>query len=300
MNFSIVFDNSGDALDFITLDSSRTEVLNYYVDNLNQLNSNSFQCLMDSTLTDQSVNNLHKSIVSANAFIEDLTGKPFEEYNSTGYLNQATLNQLHADWVNLHAYQYDVQEKLQSTNVKTVELANKLRQEVSDDIKIISLSSVLSRLGIDDIYGQVNDNIHRLEEKFEHIRYGTTQWIQFKNIFPKSLINNDICNFRIPFHHLGRTLFHKYQFFDTNLEYNDENSFNELVGFVDINLSRTQTIPLSKEYIAWCKEHGKEPSGLYLNIGNLKNLEQNLNDYRLVVYRNIRNCNNFSIKLNKG
>jgi hypothetical protein len=300
MKFFIVFDKSGDLLEFVTLDSTRAEILDYYVDNLKQNNSNSFQSIVDPTFIDVLISNLHNSITESNKFIKNITGQPVMECNTEEYINQAKLNQLHADWVSSQRYQFNIQEKKQSVDIGVVEMANRLHKEFSDDIPVIDLGNILNKLGYTDVYSQINTNLHLIESSFNAIKFATPQWLEFKNIFPKTLINNDICNFRIPFNHLGRTLFNKYQFFDTDLKYKDENSFDELLGFVEVTLARNQTIPLSQEYIAWCKKHNREPSGNYLNIGNLTNLEQNLNDYRLVIYRNIRNCNSFSITLNKG
>jgi hypothetical protein len=300
MKFSIVFDKSGDLLEFVTLDSTRAEILDYYVDKLTQAGSNSFQSIVEPTFIDVLISNLHNSITESNKFIKHITGKPVMTCRVEEYINQSKLNQLHADWVNSQMYQFDIQEKKQSTDIEVANIANRLHKEFSDDIPIIDLGNILNKLGYTNVYSQINDHLHALESAFNGIKFSTMHWLEFENIFPKTLINNDICNFRIPFNHLGRTLFNKYQFFDTNLEYNDENSFNELLGFVEVTLARNQTIPLPQEYIAWCKKHNREPSGNYLNIGNLIDLEQNLNDYRLVIYRNTRNSNAFSIKLNKG
>jgi hypothetical protein len=92
-------------------------------------------------------------------------------------------------------------------------------------------------------------------------------------------------------------LYNKYQTFDTDLQYNDENSYNELLGFVSLHLVPPQTIPLSKEYTDWCVTHNKKPSGDYLNIGNIPDLKKHLTDYRLVVFRNLLQPNSFSINL---
>lgn len=300
MKFSIVFNKSGDSLEFDTLDSTKAQILDYYVDNLNQKNSNSFRNMIDPGFIDRLISNLHSSITESNRFIKLLTDQSVDEFKHEEYMNQPVLNQLHADWVNSHVYRYNIQEKRRSVDSKVSAIADQLHELFSDDIKTIDLGTVLTKLGHDHVYGEINENIHKLESAFNNFRFGTTELVQFENIFPKSLLDNDICNFRIPFQHLGRTLYHKYQYFDDKLEYADENSFNELLGYVEVNLGRSHTVPLSQEYIAWCQRHGKDPSGIYLNIGNLANLEKRVNDYRLVVYRNIRSCNSFSIKLNKG
>jgi len=299
MKFSIVFDKSGDELEFITLDSTRAEVLEYYVDNLARLDSNLFTSTIPADTIDALINNLHQSIIESNGFIKNIVGKSIEEYSTEDYIDQSTLNRLHADWVRSQNYKYNIQENRQSPDPEIAKIADKLHEQCSDDVETLTLSTVLEKLGHTE-YHQINDRVHDLESSFNSIKFSTKTWTQFENCFSKSLINNDLCNFRISFHHLGRCLYNKYQFFDDALEYDDENSFDELLGFVDVNLFRNQTIPLSQEYIAWCRKHNKVPSGNYLNIGNLPDLDSRLTEYRLIVYRNIRNRNSFSIKLNKG
>jgi hypothetical protein len=132
------------------------------------------------------------------------------------------------------------------------------------------------------------------------MKFTVDGWVEFKNPYPKSLITNDNCNFKISFNHLGRPLYSKYQNFDTDLEYCDENTFDQLLGFVEIDLVNPQTHAYSPEYIAWCQKHNREPSGSNLNIGNMVDLNNQLAEYRSIVYRNTRNSNKFSIKLNKG
>jgi hypothetical protein len=110
----------------------------------------------------------------------------------------------------------------------------------------------------------------------------------------------DSCNFRISFNHLGRSLYEKYQNFDTDLACDDENTFDQLLGFVDLSLIRPRSHSFSEEYILWCKQHNKVPSGGFLNIGNLVDFENRLTDYRVVIYRNIKSSNSFRINLNKG
>ena len=145
-------------------------------------------------------------------------------------------------------------------------------------------------------------HVHQLEISFKEVKFEVTDqnWIEFTNPFGKEILTNNINNFSISFNHLGRTLYNKFVYFDSNLEFDDENSFNELLGFVSIKLEQPQTIPLSSEYVNWCKHHNRVPSGDYLNIGNIPNLVEKLTDYRTIIFRNTLQNNAFSIQLNKG
>ena len=80
----------------------------------------------------------------------------------------------------------------------------------------------------------------------------------------------------------------------------DENSFDNLYGIVDINLKPPETILYSKEYLKWCRLHNREPIGDYLNIGNIVDLVDKLTMYRQIIFRNLLNKNSFSIHLNRG
>jgi hypothetical protein len=176
--------------------------------------------------------------------------------------------------------------------------ASHLHEKFSQDQ--IYLRDVLEKLELVEMYSDINLKLHSLEGLLTSIKFKTDTRIEFDNPFDKSFLTNSICNFRISFNHLGRTLYDKWKNFDTALEYNDENSFDQLLGFVDIGLARPQTIELSSEYTEWCQQRNREPIGEFLNIGNILELDKKLNECKIVLYRNIHSGNSFSIKLNKG
>jgi hypothetical protein len=114
------------------------------------------------------------------------------------------------------------------------------------------------------------------------------------------MITNDIANFKIAFNHLGRTLHDKYLNFDLDLKHDDENTFDQLLGYVMVDLSLPRQVPFGQDYIDWCHKHQKSASGRYLNIGNIPDLGKNLGDYRRILLTNGLKKNHFSIQLNKG
>ena len=219
-------------------------------------------------------------------------------YDELGYLNQDNLNELHAAWVNLHHLPYDIKSNQLSANIDIAALATKVLAEFSDDMLFPAIDLILNRLGLMDNYGLINTYIHQIEDNIRQLTFKTDSWIQTDNIFPKSRLTNNISNLRIGFNHLGRTLYNKFETFDNELKHDDENSFNELVGYVDVTLAKPQTIPLSGEYINWCKNHNKIPSGNRLNLGNLSDIDTKLTKYRQIFYRNIKNKNTFSLQIN--
>jgi hypothetical protein len=144
--------------------------------------------------------------------------------------------------------------------------------------------------------------VHTLESKLAKFNFNVADqsWVEFTNPFGKEILTNDISNFALAFHHLGRPLYNKFVNYDHELEFDDENSYNELLGFIDIKLAPPQTIPLSKEYIMWCKRHNKIPSGGHLNIANVPDLSARLTEYRTILFKNSLQNNASSIQLNKG
>jgi hypothetical protein len=54
-------------------------------------------------------------------------------------------------------------------------------------------------------------------------------------------------------------LYNKFQTFDDNLEYEDENSFDQLFGILfSINLSKPETLYPSQEYRQWCMANNRK------------------------------------------
>jgi hypothetical protein len=293
MNFSLVFQNSGDSIPFQTVSSQAAELLTYYVENLNNQNRNKFSSSAGSEIKNN-INKLHSSIVECNKFVYELLDQYIDTYSIEEYLDQQNLNKLHADWVKSKTVVYNILKKQKQYNSQQSELIHSM---FSDDIPETTVGTIISKLGFNKHHNDINLNIHRLESLFNSMMFSVEEWTSLPNPFSKSLSTNDICNFRLSFNHLGRHLYNKFVFFDHNLEFDDENSYNELLGFVDVKLAVPQTIPLSKEYVAWCNQHNKVPSGENLNIGNIPNLLENLTDYRKIVFRNTLQNNAFTIQL---
>jgi hypothetical protein len=303
MKFSLVFENSGDSIPFQTVSSGMDEILKYYVKNLNERNLNKFSSPIGHTVK-TAIDTLHETIIECNKFVYELLDKNIDTYDTEDYLNQRNLNKLHADWASSQTVRYNILEKRKQYGSKQAEQIHNI---FSDDIPTPVIGSVISRLGYTDIYDQINQAVHTLENMFENVLFSVAPYdfvdehmIEFPNPFPTSYITNDICNFKFSFAHLGRALENKFKSFDYDLEFNDENTFNEFLGCVEINLMAPETIPLSDEYRLWCKKVNKPPSGKYFNIGNIPDLTENLTKYRQIIFRNSLQNNGFSIQLNKG
>lgn len=296
MTYSIAFHNSGDEILF---DPVNQELLDFYIEHLDKQNLNSFfpQNTDIGKFIVLQTNRIRGCVLEVNQWLKDLADFEFEVCDDFGYLDQRVLNKLHADWVRSHTQIYDIQKKRIQLNFS--ETAEKIHDMFPDDIQTPPLAVVIDKLGLSGIYSSLNEpHIHMLEMAFNHIKFTVSQtWTKVaQNPFDKKLLTNDQANLSISFNHLGRTLFNKFCNFDTKLEFDDENSFDELLGYVTLSLTPPQTIAYSPEYISWCHKHSREPIGNNLNIGNIPNLCDNLTEYRIIVLRNLLAKNKFSIR----
>jgi hypothetical protein len=296
MKFSLTFDNSGDSIDFV---STNPDLVEYYVDQLNQQNANSF-CVQNSTWADsvaQDINQLHSVLKEVNNWIEDLTNWRYDVFELQDYLDQKNLNKLHANWVNSQNQIYNIDAKRQQNNFTGI--VEHIHDLFPDDERCVVLGNLLNKLNRVQQYDQINHAVHKLESKFDQINFEMSDrsWQEFSNIFDRSVLTNNVANFNLTFHHPGRTLYNKFQTFDLDLEYQDENSFDQLLGFVDLKLLPAQTIPLSQEYQQWCRTVDQVACGNNLTMGNIPDLSDRLTEYRQLIYKNLKSNNNFSIHL---
>jgi hypothetical protein len=300
MKFSLAFENSGDVIPLQTINNKTADVLCYYVDHLNEQNLNKFALFNSGNKIDQAIKKLHATIGECNEFIYELLDYYIPTYSAEDYLDQRVLNKLHADWVNSQSIQYNIIEKRKKYN-NSVQ-AELIHTMFPDEIPDPPLATIIDKLGFKNSYNNINLDVHALESLLSKIKFVTADhpWVEFTNPFGSEILTNDIGNFSLSFNHLGRTLYNKFLWFDHSLEFDDENSFDQLLGFVEINLQPPQSIPLSNEYVAWCRTHNKVPSGDNLNIGNITNLQARLTDYRKIIFQNTLQNNIFSIELHKG
>jgi hypothetical protein len=299
MNFLLVFESTGDSIPFKTINTQSADVLSYYVDYLNSNNLNRFVSNQGSHIS-RLIDKLNSTIVECNEFIYELLDRRIDTYDRDCYLNQKILNKIHADWVRSQSVIYNISEKRKKYNYS--KQAEHIHSLFPDNHPAPSLGVIIEKLGIEPVYSSINRLVHTLETELANFNFSVADqsWVEFTNPFSKEILTNDISNFALAFHHLGRSLYDKFINHDHELEFDDENSYNELLGFIDIRLVPPQTIPLSKEYISWCNSHNKIPSGGHLNIANVPDLSDRLTDYRTILFKNSLQNNASSIQLNKG
>jgi hypothetical protein len=226
-----------------------------------------------------------------------LLDRPAETLTDLDYLDQDRLNQYHANWANSQSVVYDIDAKRRQYNYTG--LVEKIHDLFPDDIRYPSIGTVLQHLGYKDMDDAINRNVHNIEDFFIILKYRVKDhaWVEFENPFLHQGLSHDTANFKLSFNHLGRTMYNKFLNRSYIQQYNDENNYNEFLGFVELSLLPTQSFDMSPEYIEWCKSQQREPLGQNLNFGNIPNLDKHLTDYRIVIYRNSLKNNSFSIQL---
>jgi hypothetical protein len=293
MKFNIVFNNSGDMLPFTAINP---DLLCYLLDQIDSLDQNTFTPENNNhgIQTLDKIKSLQTNLKDVNKWLENLSAKIYPELdNLFDHLDQDFLNHCHDFWVNSKSQTYDINHKKQFPTP----FSKKIEDVFPDSIPFPKLSSVISRIGLSQQYNQINLDIHALEDAFSRIQFSikTVDWVEWDNPYPM-LVNNDICNLYMDYKHVGRLLMDKYESFDFDLKYNDENSFLQILPIIGLSLRQPRKIPYSPEYIDWCKTKNREPVGIHMPLGNIPNLYEKLKEYRTIIIKNLLDNNGFTLQ----
>lgn len=300
MNFFLVFDNSGDTLPFEV--KYNHELFEFFVNHSNKNLQNSF--FNDRILykdIDQKITQLHWAISKTNEVFYDLVNESFDQHtNLEHYLDQHFLNKTHSDWVMSHKHLINIDDLKVSGNIEKSQIGYKLHELYPDNIREINTAPILEKLGYLYPYREINLGVHRLEGGFSNIEFqADKKWEVFTNpLFDRIITNNDIINFSFGYTYVGRQYYNKFRFFDTNLECPDNYNYELLEFAFQLNLSKPETIPFSKESLNWANEHKVKLVAEQIPIANLIDLDNNLFEYRKILYRNSRDNNRAKIILN--
>ena len=299
MKFSLVFENSGDTLPFEV--KYNHDLFEFFVAHANKKSQNSFSNnrMLYSSL-DNKLTHLHWSISKTNEVLYSLIGKSFRQHTDLeNYLDQNFLNRQHSDWVFSQYNNIDIDQLRYSSNKSQALLGNKLHDMYPDEIRVLKTAPVMEKLGYLFPYEEVNMAIHRLENSFVDLEFmADEKWQVFDNPFLDSMVsNNDIVNFSFGYTYVGRQYYNKFVFFDTNLECPDHYNYETLELAFQLNLSRPETVPFSPEAQAWAEKNGIKLVSGQLPIANIVDLENNLFEYRKILYRNSRDNNRAKIIL---
>lgn len=299
MKFSLVFDNSGDTLPFEV--KYNHELFEFFVDRATVQQQNAFS--NDQVLykdLDKKITHLHWAISKTNEVLYDLVGESFKQHTDLEhYLDQKFLNNTHSNWVFSHYHNINIDDLRFSSNTNQAKLGCMLHELYPDEIRVIKTAPAMEKLGYIYPFREVNMGVHSLESSFRNLEFkADDKWSVFDNPFKDSMISsNDIVNFSFGYTYVGRQYYNKFRYFDTKLECPDHYNYETLEFAFQINLSNPETIPFSKEAVQWAEEQGIELIAEQLPIGNLVDLENNLFEYRKVLYRNSRDNNRARIIL---
>tara|TARA_R110001592_G_scaffold151465_1_gene377988 strand:+ start:536 stop:1417 length:882 start_codon:yes stop_codon:yes gene_type:complete len=287
MTFQLVFEKSGDTIPCV---AKHNDLVEYYIDFINRNNANGFS-LSNELRVEQKIEDLNKKILKINnSIFTDIMTSFNLPSEKIGFLDQEFLNQTHIKYVK------DQGVWLKVNDLKKSNFSHKLDflfESLSDDITHERVSGILYKYNLLDDYRGINDTLHDIESAFDNLRFqGTfTDYIETENLFPDYYASNSICNVSVSYNHVGRSLYGKFKNWNKPVDNDDENTYNELLGFVTVKLSPPETIAYSVEYLEWCKQNDRNPSGDFLNLGNIFNLEDKLFDYRKVIYNNLQQNN---------
>jgi hypothetical protein len=301
MKFKLVFDKSGDEILLETKYNS--DLLEFFVNKANQLGNNLFT---DDSVVNNEVtpllNDINSSLSKTNEIFYTLTKTSFRQNdNLLDYLDQEFLNQQHEDWVFSQQNDVDIDCLRFSKNSNEARIGTKLHDMYPDDIRVIKVAEALIKLGYIFPYEEVNLTVHRLEKFFtKNIEFkSNSKWEVFENPYVDNFIsNNDIVNFKFGYTYVGRQYYDKWHYFDTELKHKDHYNYETLEWAFQFNLDRPQTIAYSPEFLNWCNQKNVKPITTQIPIGNVVDLEKNLQKYRTMLYNNSRNSNHLSIVIN--
>jgi hypothetical protein len=247
----LVWEKSGDEIKF---SPASPDLLIYYIEQLSTENVNQFK--FNNSNFDYKIYCKLEQNLSSIANISNRIPFQIDEWDGDLF-DQQYLNKLHRQWV--------------KTGIEYP--------------KITLLLRALN--GLDQHYRDINNNLHLHENSFRYkfVNYDTDPW-QIKNIFGPNILNFNDANISLGFNNLGRSSWEKYKNWDNNINDSDTNDYQMLSGLVYINLNRPATQHPPQEYIDWCKHHNISVIGSKLNLGNIIGLEDNLTDFRKILFRN--------------
>ena len=300
MKFSLVFNKSGDTLPFEV--KYNHELFEFFVEHANTQSQNSFandqEIYRD---LDKKITHLHWAVSKTNEVLYDLVGTSFQQHTDLeNYLDQQFLNKLHSDWVFSHYHDINIDDLRCSTNIPQARLGSVLHEMFPDEIRIVKTAPIMEKLGYIYPFREVNMGIHRLEHSFTNMEFkADDKWAVFDNPFLDNMIsNNDVVNFSFGYTYVGRQYYNKFKHFDSNLDCPDHYNYETLEFAFQLNFSRPETIPFSEEALNWVAGQNIKLVAEQIPIANIIDLENNLVEYRKMLYRNSRDNNRVKIVLN--
>jgi hypothetical protein len=201
MKFSLVFENTGDAIPFEV--KYNHELFEFFVEKSVGQNQNRFSDQQKiAQQVSKGLTDLHWALSNTNEVLYDLVGINFPQSNNLEtYLDQSLLNRIHAEWVFSQNHKVQVHQLRFSTTAMVARLGQQLHDQFSDEISETRLAVAMQHLGKIFPYEDVNMAVHRLESFFTNtVEFNAAgKWEIFDNPFCKtSMVSNpDRMNLRL-------------------------------------------------------------------------------------------------------
>jgi hypothetical protein len=301
MKFSLVFDNSGDTLPFEV--KYNHDLFVFFVEKANSAGQNSFsnhQYLFKQV--EPKLTHIQWALSKTNEVLYDLIRISFKQQDTLGqYLDQDFLNMTHCDWVKSQECVVDIDKLRHSSSHNEARLGSILHEMYPDEIRKVKIAQIMDKLGYLYPYEEVNVAVHSLESQFNkfNLEFKADQkWDVFDNPYVDRMIsNNDVVNFSFGYTYVGRQYYNKFVNFDNELRYSDHYNYEQLEYAFQLNLAKPQTVPFSVEFIEWAQRLGLKQVTDQIPIANLVDIDNNVSEYRKILYRNSRNNNRARIIL---
>lgn len=241
--------------DEISLIPCNNELYEYFVAQLRLSNTNRYiaQYIDHTELFVQ----LDESLFVVNKILTSKLKLDIFDIIEPNWHDQDLLNRLHRSWVKLHQ---------QYPNI------NSICEGIEEGSGIH-----LNRL---------NKLIHSAEQQFDSLSL-VNDTDSFENIFDYDLTMQGIAGLMINYNNLGRSTFNKWLNFDNNYEDSDTNNFKEIYTELTLSLSRPRVYGIPKEFPHTQWQNDK------IGLANFDKLEENLLNYRQLIYKNFRLASNF-------
>lgn len=298
MNFSLVFHGSNDSIPFEVFENQT--LFEFFLDALDTTGKNCFftnQLL--SQLLDSKLTRISQCLSTVNPVLSALADRNFTI--PTNYFDQKWLSLTHADWVTTQDVVVDIDKLRFSNDVETAKIGQILHNLYPDEIRKIRLAEACANLNIINQYEDINIMIHHIENAFEtrNMEFASDgRYDIINNPYKDSIVtDNGHSNFSFAYTYLGRQLYDRFTTFEDKLELQDHFNFEKLEYTFNLNLQKPERIPFSSEFLSWCKDRNVRPMGMCVPIANIVDLDNNLLEYRTILYNNIKQNNAASLKV---
>lgn len=289
MKFFLVFDHSGDSIEFESV--SNHDLIGWFIQEAAAQGQNHFgdhgfiykEC-------NRLVNELNWAVGKTNEVLYALSSQRFDQRdNMLDCLDQTFLNRQHERWVMSQRHRVDIDQLRFSNNRDQARIGNTLHDQYPDDIRQVSLAEAMTKLGYIFAYEEVNMTVHRLEQFWtQPLEFRSPdKWQVFDNPYRDTMVStNDVVNLSFGYTYVGRQYYDKWKNFDSDLEFVDHYNYEQLEWAFQLNLDRPEIIPYSAEFLSWCNQHRVPPITRQIPLANIVDLEKNLQHNRTVLYKN--------------